>query len=61
MLAPAAKLKWLVLRTSGLLGDISCDILLPGLTLLSLTRNGLTVHTACAGVEAPQQGCVQGR
>jgi hypothetical protein len=42
-LAPAKQLKWLVLRTAGLKGDLSCDIILPSMQLLSLTRNGLTV------------------
>ncbi|KAF6253460.1 hypothetical protein COO60DRAFT_419479 [Scenedesmus sp. NREL 46B-D3] len=41
-LAPATQLRWLVLRTAGLQGDLTCDIILPGLQLLSLTRNGLT-------------------
>lgn len=42
-LAPAKELKWLVLRTAGVVGDLSCDIILPTLSLLSLTRNGITV------------------
>jgi hypothetical protein len=42
-LAPATQLKWLVLRTAGVEGDLACDIILPSLQLLSLTRNGLTV------------------
>lgn len=42
-LAPATQLKWLVLRTAGLQGELSCDIILPSLQLLSLTRNRLTV------------------
>lgn len=42
-LAPATKLQWLVLRTADIVGQLSCDIILPSLELLSLTRNGLTV------------------
>lgn len=42
-LAPAKQLRWLVLRTAGVVGDLSCHIILPSLHLLSLTRNGLTV------------------
>uniref|UniRef100_A0A383WD12 Malectin-like domain-containing protein n=1 Tax=Tetradesmus obliquus TaxID=3088 RepID=A0A383WD12_TETOB len=41
-LAPATQLKWLVLRTAGLQGELSCDIILPSVQLLSLTRNRLT-------------------
>jgi hypothetical protein len=42
-LEPAKELKWLVLRTAGVVGELSCDILLPHLSLLSLTRNGISV------------------
>lgn len=42
-LEPAKELKWLVLRTAGVIGELSCDIILPSLSLLSLTRNGITV------------------
>lgn len=42
-LEPAKELKWLVLRTAGVVGNLECDIILPTLTLLSLTRNGLMV------------------
>eukprot|EP00878_Enallax_costatus_P025108 GHUV01026831.1.p1 GENE.GHUV01026831.1~~GHUV01026831.1.p1 ORF type:complete len:723 (+),score=195.48 GHUV01026831.1:793-2961(+) len=41
-LAPATKLQWLVLRTANIVGQLSCDIILPSLQLLSLTRNSLT-------------------
>jgi hypothetical protein len=36
-----------VLHTAGIVGDLSCDILLPSLSLLSLTRNGITVRVCC--------------
>jgi hypothetical protein len=34
-----------VLRTAGVIGELSCDIILPSLNLLSLTRNGITVSS----------------
>lgn len=43
-LKPAKELKWLVLRTAGVVGELSCDIILPSLSLLSLTRNGIMVR-----------------
>jgi hypothetical protein len=42
-LEPAKELKWLVLRTAGVVGNLECDIMLPTLSLLSLTRNGIQV------------------
>jgi hypothetical protein len=36
-----------VLRTAGVNGKLSCDIILPTLNLLSLTRNGVTVSCRC--------------
>lgn len=44
-LKPAKELRWLVLRTAGVIGELSCDIILPSLNLLSLTRNGITVSS----------------
>lgn len=46
-LAPAKDLKWLVLRTAGVVGNLECDVILPSLHLLSLTRNGILVRGLC--------------
>jgi hypothetical protein len=69
-LAPAKQLKWLVLRTAGVKGELSCDIVLPELSLLSLTRNAITVRSwwragvcvcVCVCVCACVRACVRVR